>query len=251
MLDVVIIGGTSLQSLRMLSHVREQKLTSTYGEASADLRIGEVFGKQIAFLNRHGDSSKIPPHKINYRANIDSLYQLGVKKIIAVNAVGGISDFAGPLHISMPNQIIDYSYGREHTFFEGGLSGVNFVDFSKPLSQSLRDKLIWSGRDLRLHETAAGFSEQSCYACTQGPRLETSAEIKRLAQDGCDLVGMTMMPEAVLAREKKMEYASLCMVVNWAAGRKDRPITMIEIQRLVETGSRTIEEVLNNFFRNL
>ena len=251
MIDVAIIGGTSLQNLAILENVREQKLISRYGEASATLRVGEVFGKQVAFLNRHGDGSKIPPHKVNYRANIDSLYQLGVQKIIAVNAVGGISDFAGPLHISVPDQIIDYSWGREHTYFEGGLSGLNFVDFSKPFTQSLREKLIWSGRDLRLQESPAGFSEYSCYACTQGPRLETSAEIKRLAQDGCDLVGMTMMPEAVLAREKKLEYASLCLVVNWAAGRMDRPITMMEIQRLVETGSRTIEKVLNNFFRNL
>src|SRR5690606_30316726 len=142
------------------------------------------------------------------------------------------------------------TYGREQTYFEGGSAGVNFVDFSNPFSRDLRKKLIWTAHDLRFHEKESGFSSNSCYACTQGPRLETAAEIKRLAQDGCDIVGMTMMPEAVLAREKKMEYASVCMVVNWAAGLMDTPITMVEIQRLVAAGSENVEMLLDRFIQN-
>ena len=251
MIDLAIIGGTSLQAFDKMEDVERTIIRSAYGEPSSSLHIGNIYGKRIAFLNRHGDGSKIPPHKVNYRANIDVLHTAGVKKIIAINAVGGISRFAGPLHISVPKQIIDYSYGRDHTFFEGGDSGVHFVDFSKPFSKSLRKKLIWAAHELRIHETDAGFSSSSCYACTQGPRLETSAEIKRLEQDGCDLVGMTMMPEAVLAREKIMEYASICMVVNWAAGLVDRPITMVEIQRLISVGSSNVEALLDRFIRDL
>jgi 5'-deoxy-5'-methylthioadenosine phosphorylase len=251
MIDLAIIGGTSLQTFKKLENIKRTIIRSSYGQPSSSLHIGNIHGKRIAFLNRHGDGYKIPPHKVNYQANIDILDIAGVKKVIAVNAVGGISEFAGPLHISVPEQIIDYTYGREHTFFNGGESGVNFVDFSTPFSQSLRDKLVWTAHDLRLHVKEAGFSSDSCYACTQGPRLETAAEIKRLAQDGCDIVGMTMMPEAVLAREKKMEYTSVCMVVNWAAGLIDRPITMVEIQRLIAEGSGNIETLLDRFIRQL
>lgn len=249
MLELAIIGGTSLQNFKALKTLERKHIATPYGSCSSDIQIGELQGKQIAFLNRHGEGSKIPPHKINYRANIDALAQLGVKYIVAINAVGGISPFADPLHLSVPTQIIDYSHGREHTYFEGGESGVSFVDFSQPFSEELRQKLIWSAQELRLHDSSAGFSEQSCYACTQGPRLETAAEIQRLARDGCDLVGMTMMPEAVLAREKKLEYASLCMVVNRAAGLMDRPITMMEIRQLVETGSSLVEQVLTGFIK--
>lgn len=251
MIDLAIIGGTSLQTLNKLENLERKIIRSAYGEPSSSLHIGNMQGKRIAFLNRHGDGYKIPPHKVNYRANIDVLHIAGVKKIIAVNAVGGISDFAGPLHISVPEQIIDYSYAREQTYFDGGSAGVNFVDFSTPFSKELREQLIWTAQDLRFHEKEAGFSFNSCYACTQGPRLETAAEIKRLAQDGCDIVGMTMMPEAVLAREKKMEYASVCMVVNWAAGLIDTPITMVEIQKLVSMGSASVEALLERFIQDL
>lgn len=251
MSEIAIIGGTSLQRIKALKIHERKKITTNYGEPSSPIAFGELNGKDVLFLNRHGDAYQLPPHKINYRSNIDSLAQLGVKKIIAVNAVGGIASFAKPLHLSVPNQIIDYTYGRQHTYFEGGESGVNFIEFSSPFSKTLSDKLISSAKALGFDNNEKGFSENTCYGCTQGPRLETAAEIKRMARDGCDLVGMTMMPEAALAREKNIEYASLCLVVNWAAGLSEEPITMEEISRLIELGSESVESVLRDFVKRI
>jgi len=165
MIDLAIIGGTSLQHFGKLENLERTIIRSSYGEPSSSLHIGNLHGKRIAFFIRHGDGSKIPPHKVTFRVNIYVLHTVGVKKIIAVNAVGGISDFAGPLHISVPEQIIDYSYSREQTYFDGGESGVNFVDFSIPFSKELRLKLIWTAHVLRFHEIDAGFSSHTCFAC--------------------------------------------------------------------------------------
>ncbi len=221
MARVGIIGGSGLASLDGLS-VTGQKIQKTpYGQHSGILTLGEFAGQEVVFIPRHGNPHVIPPHKINYRANIWALSEVGAEIIVAINAVGGISDPMLPGKIVIPDQIIDYTWGRGHTFYEDGLNDVTHIDFTRPYSQSLRQAMINAAGHIGLVTI-----NQATYGATQGPRLETAAEIQKMENDGCDLVGMTGMPEAALASELKLEYASLCMVVNRAAGKCDEEITM-------------------------
>ncbi len=237
---LAIIGGSGLYSLGEEFELDQQASRETpWGDTSADILIGKWHEVRLAFLPRHGPGHKIPPHRINYRANLWALHQLGVRHIIAVNAVGGISDDMPPLTLAVPDQIIDYSSGREYTFFEGGESGLNHVDFSWPYSATLRGIITETGLELGQPLVACG-----TYGATNGPRLETAAEIARLKSDGCDMVGMTGMPEAVLARELEIEYACLALVVNWAAGIEDRVISMPEILANMEQGIEKIKRLL-------
>ncbi|WAR46781.1 S-methyl-5'-thioinosine phosphorylase [Methylomonas rapida] len=230
-MTLAIIGGTGLTQISDLTIIGQKTLDTPFGAPSADYVFGKINGRQLVFLARHGNPHRIPPHKINYRANIWGLKQLGVTEIIAVAAVGGISSAMAPAHIAIPDQLIDYSYGREHTFFADDLEHVTHIDFTEPYSPDLRQRIIQAANDAGIAITANG-----TYGCTQGPRLETVAEIKRLAQDGCDLVGMTGMPEASLARELEMAYANISVVANWGAGIVAGEITMAEIERNLEIG---------------
>jgi len=237
---LAIIGGSGLYSLGERFELDEQVPRDTpWGETSADILLGRWHDLGLAFLPRHGPGHKVPPHRINYRANLWALHQLGVKNIIAVNAVGGIGDNMPPLTLAVPDQIIDYSSGRENTFFEGGEAGLEHIDFSWPYSASLRGVITEAA--LQLGQALAA---SATYAATNGPRLETAAEIKRLKNDGCDLVGMTGMPEAALARELAIEYACLALVVNWAAGIGDRSISMQEILANMEQGIQQVTRLL-------
>ncbi len=209
-----LIGGSGFYKLEGFESLGV--ITTPYGDV-AGVSEGVLEGVRVLFLSRHGAQQKIPPHKINYRANMWALHSLGVAHVVAVNAVGGICETMGPGHVVIPNQVIDYSYGREHTYSDGSdLTGeVDYVDFSEPFSARLRKALILEcQKSLSLQE----YSVEATYACTQGPRLETVAEITRLKRDGAHVVGMTLMPEAVLARELGVEYVSACVVANWAAG---------------------------------
>ena len=229
---VAIIGGTGLSELVGLKNIKTEKVDTVYGETSGVIESGLLEGEEVVFLSRHGKPHTIPPHKINYRANLDALHKLNVKKIIAVNAVGGISNDMPPKHIVIPHQIIDYTYGREHTFYDNTSEvELQHVDFSDPYDGDLRFKLISAAKQYDIP-----FSNSGVYACTQGPRLESSAEVQRLLRDGCDIVGMTGMPEAALARELGIAYASLCIVVNAAAGLSQEPITMADIHRVLSEG---------------
>lgn len=212
-----IIGGTNLTSLPNLTNVRHETMTTPYGNPSAAIKIGKVGGKEVAFLPRHGDPHMLAPHKINYRANIWALKQLGVTRVIGIATSGGItSDFAAGV-LAVPNQIIDYTYGRENTFTDGtGDLPVFHAEFTMPYTEKTRQDLIAAAVAANQPVFDGG-----CYACFNGPRLETAAEIRRLKNDGCDLVGMTGMPEASLARELELEYAALCPIVNPAAGIGD------------------------------
>ncbi len=230
-MTLAIIGGTGLTQIDQLTITGEQSLDTPYGAPSAPFVFGELDGKQLVFLARHGNPHRIPPHKINYRANIWGLKQLGVTEIIAVAAVGGITEAMGPAQIAIPDQIIDYSYGREHTFFADDLEHVTHIDFSFPYAENLRNRLIAAAQQINLSISTSG-----TYACTQGPRLETAAEIKRLKNDGCDLVGMTGMPEAALAKELDLAYANISVVANWGAGILDTEITMAEIEQNLIVG---------------
>ena len=225
--QIAIVAGSGFNTFFYGDSVGERQ--TPYGETSTDIVIASSLATKsdiqpVAFLARHGLHQRIPPHKINYRANIWSLKQLGVHTILAVNVVGAIrTDFiAGNMVI--PHQLIDYTYGREHTFSTGLNSDVDYVDFTHPFTPLLRERLLLAAQNL-----AVDVADGSVYGVTQGPRLETSAEIHRLENDGCDLVGMTAMPEAVLARELGINYASLCLVVNPAAGRGKESISTSDV----------------------
>ncbi|MEO9330697.1 S-methyl-5'-thioinosine phosphorylase [Ectopseudomonas guguanensis] len=234
-----IIGGTGLTQLEGLEIHQALTLDTPYGAPSADILRGGYAGRDVLFLARHGQPHRIAPHQVNYRANLWALKQAGARAIVAVNAVGGIHAAMGAGHFCVPHQIIDYTAGRAHTFFEGELDHVTHVDFSHPYDEALRARLIAA-----LQAEGAAFSSHGVYGCTQGPRLETAAEILRMERDGCDLVGMTGMPEAALARELALPYACLALVVNPAAGKTSGPITMAEIEQVLERGMGTIKAVL-------
>jgi len=237
---LAIIGGSGLYSLGENFELEEQTRRATpWGDTSADILLGRWHGIPLAFLPRHGPGHRVPPHQVNYRANIWALKQLGVAQIIAVNAVGGITADSPPLTLVVPDQIIDYSSGREHTYSDGADGQVSHVDFSWPYSATLRGILLEAGMQLGQSLLAS-----ATYGSTNGPRLETAAEITRMRQDGCNLVGMTGMPETVLARELEMDYACLALVVNWAAGVEDKIISMQEILANVEQGMRRVKALL-------
>lgn len=230
-MTIAIIGGTGLTQIEDLRIIGQERVTTPFGEPSAPYLTGELDGKQLVFLARHGNPHRIPPHKINYRANIWGLKQLGVTDVIGVAAVGGIGADMAPAHIAIPDQLIDYSYGREHTFFADDLEQVTHIDFTEPYTPVLRERIVRAARQAQIKVSTTG-----TYGCTQGPRLETIAEIKRMANDGCDLVGMTGMPEAALARELGLNYANISVVANWAAGVVPGEITMAEIEKNLHEG---------------
>lgn len=234
---IAVIGGTGLNDFQLgeLANIRQ----TPYGDTSAEIILSSVANISVAFLARHGSPHCIAPHKINYRANLWALKNIGVKNIIAVNAVGGIRPDLVAGSIVVPDQLVDYTYGREHTFSDGADSQLQHIDFTYPYCRSLRGKLFSAADQL-----AINVASNAVYAAVQGPRLETVAEINRLERDGCDIVGMTAMPEAALARELEIDYASLCLVVNPAAGRGDGLITMDDIHAVTETGMGAIRQLL-------
>ena len=237
---LAIIGGSGLYSLGDDFEIEEQIARNTiFGNTSSDILIGSWNSTRIAFLPRHGPGHQVPPHKINYRANIWALHQQGVRRIIAVNAVGGIDADMVPATLVLPDQIVDYSSGREASFFDGESGEVKHVDFTWPYSAELRAGIEEAAREIGL-----ALKTTATYACSNGPRLETAAEILRMRTDGCHIVGMTGMPEAVLARELDIEYVSLALVVNWAAGVVDRAITLDEILRNLQQGVQQLKPLL-------
>jgi 5'-methylthioinosine phosphorylase len=239
MTSVAIIGGTGLTSLHGLEITHREIMQTPYGDPSGILTRGRYCGHDVIFLPRHGSGHNIPPHKVNYRANIWVLKEAGVKNVIAVNAVGGIQADMGPGCLVIPDQIIDYTWSRINTFFEDSLNTVVHVDFTEPYCEALRQHLIQGAGK-------AGLSiiDRATYGATQGPRLETAAEIDRLERDGCDIVGMTGMPEAVLSRELALCYASVSLVVNRAAGRGTGAITMEEIEQNLNQGVQQVRRLL-------
>lgn len=211
---LAIIGGTGLTQLSNLESTRRQVVRTPYGEASGPLTFGKLNGRDVIFLARHGYGHTIPPHAVNYQANLWALHAQGASKIVSVASVGGIRQDLVPGALAVPQQILDYTYGRKHTYFDGPEHPVTHVDFTHPYCEVLRGRLLESAKGIGQPMVDGGV-----YATTQGPRLETAAEIDRLERDGADMVGMTGMPEAGLARELGMRYAAVAVVVNHAAGR--------------------------------
>lgn len=242
MTQLAIIGGTGLTQLSNLSSVRHERIDTPFGLPSAEYVIGDFNGKDVVFLARHGNPHKLAPHEINYRANIWGLKQLGVELIIAVAAVGGITAAMQPAHIAIPDQVVDYTYGRKHTFFAESDMPLSHIDFTWPYTLELREKLINAAEKVGVSVTSKG-----TYGCTQGPRLETIAEIRRMERDGCDVVGMTGMPEAALARELGIGYAAIAVVANWAAGKSDGEINMVEVEQNLHAGMAKTATLLKAF----
>lgn len=232
-----IIGGSGLTRLKALQVERQEIVATPYGEPSAPLTFGRFDGGPVVFLPRHGGAHTIPPHRVNYRANLWALKNAGVERVIGMAAVGGITLPPGALCV--PDQLIDYTWGREHTLFEADLSSVTHIDFTEPYCQELRQDLLDAGA-----RAGVELADGGTYGATQGPRLESAAEIRRCERDGCDMVGMTGMPEASLARELGLCYASLALSVNWAAGKSEGPITMAEIEQHLELGMAEARKVL-------
>lgn len=239
MAELAIIGGTGLATLKNLTISKREVIRTPYGEPSGPLLHGIIGETDVVFIPRHGRGHTIPPHRVNYRANIWALREVGVCKVIAVAAVGGIRQDMEPGRLAFPDQIIDYTWSREHTFFDFDLEHVNHIEFTRPYSDDVRCLLIKASKQLGLDAV-----ENGTYGATQGPRLETAAEIKRMERDGCDMVGMTGMPEASLARELELNYATCAVIVNWAAGRGPGLISMEDIEASLATGMEKVRRLL-------
>ncbi|TAN03527.1 MAG: S-methyl-5'-thioinosine phosphorylase [Rhodanobacteraceae bacterium] len=241
-IDLAIIGGTGVYAFPGLRNTQRHEVATRWGQPSSAIVTGEAAGKRIAFLARHGERHTIAPHRINYRANIDALHELGVRRIVGVNAVGGIRHDIGPRVLAIPDQLIDYTAGRISSFCDADGEPVLHIEFGEPYSDALRRGLLDAAKRAGVAVVAGG-----CYGATQGPRLETRAEIARLRRDGCDLVGMTGMPEAALARERGMDYACIAVVANWAAGcgpDPDAPISLDEIHAHLAAASGQVPVIV-------
>lgn len=243
-MKVAIIGGTGAELFPGLSGAISVQPEVRWGSCSAAVECWSWHQHEILFLRRHGPDGAIPPHVVNYRANIQALCDLGADQIVALNAVGGITHQAAPGSLLIPDQLIDYTWGREHTYFDGTDTTLEFIEFTDPYESNLRKNLIDAAARLSLQLAGAGV-----YGATQGPRLETAAEIARLERDGCDVVGMTGMPEAALARELGVPYASCCFVVNWAAGKGSGAIHA-EIDGFLRSGMEAVVSLLSEYLRS-
>ena len=244
---LAVIGGTGVYRLAALEDEQALHCDTPYGAPSGPLRIGHLGNARVAFLARHGEGHALPPHRVNYRANLHALQQAGVRRVLALNTVGGITAACGPRVLACPDQLIDYTWGRVSTLCEEPGSEVLHVDFGDPYTPSLRAEVMAAA-------TRAGVAvvDGGCYGATQGPRLETRAEIARMRRDGCDLVGMTGMPEAGLARELGLDYASLAIVANWAAGAGPDVDEVITLQDVLDVAAASsgLADLVTELARN-
>lgn len=239
---LAIIGGTGLTRLSTLAVTHRQVIRTPYGEPSAALVFGELAGHRALFLARHGHGHTIPPHRVNYRANLWALKEQGASCILAVASVGAIRG-CRPGELVLPHQLIDYTWGRPQTFFDGGDQQVVHVDFTRPYAQRVRAICLTGARRGRI-----ALQDGGVYGAVSGPRLETAAEIDRMDRDGATLVGMTGMPEAGLARELGVDYASVCVVVNHAAGRGDSvaSVSMETIANVLESAMDRVRALIEH-----
>jgi len=240
---IAIIGGSGLSGLANLEVTHRQVVRTPYGEPSGPLAFGHIGGQPVTFLARHGHGHTIPPHEVNYCANLWALKEQKVSGIVSIASVGGIAEGNGPGRLVLPDQIIDYTWGRRSTFFEGPGAKVTHIDFTEPYSAGLRKRILAAAK-----ASGEAIIDGGVYAATQGPRLETAAEINRLERDGAELVGMTAMPEAALARELGLEYATIAVVANYAAGRGDSAhgISMDKIEAVLEDAMGKVRRIIEH-----
>ena len=235
--NIGIIAGSGFYEIEGIEIKDLKKVTTPYGEPSDLYRLCEMSGREVVFLSRHGTPHHIPPHRINYRANIWGFRELGVERILSVNAVGGINRKLRPGDIVIPDQIIDMTHGRATTFYDG--NEVIHIDFTHPFCSELRDALITAGRKLN-----RALGEAGAYICVNGPRLESKAEIKYFSSIGADIVGMTAMPEACLARELELCFAGIAVVTNYAAGISEKHLTTSEVVETMKTSREQVKNLL-------
>jgi 5'-methylthioadenosine phosphorylase len=234
---IAIIGGTGVYNPDILSGVREEILENAYGQAKA--AIGTYLGKEIVFLARHGATHSVPPHLVNYRANIRALKELGVKHVYATAAVGSLNEGMAPGSFVLVDQFLDFTKNRLSTFFDGGEMGVTHTDMTHPYSPELRKILAEAAKtlDITVHQSGT-------YVCTEGPRFETPAEIRMYRIMGGDVVGMTSVPEVVLAREAGLSYATVCMVTNFAAGISPNELTHQEVLEVMAQNGENLSNLM-------
>lgn len=239
---LAIIGGSGLTRLSTLAVAHREVVRTPYGEPSSALLFGQIAGREAVFLARHGHGHTIPPHRVNYRANLWALKNRGATAVLAVASVGAIHGVT-PGELVLPHQLIDYTHDRETTFFDGGDQKVVHIDFTHPYTPALRLKCLAAARSAGIAVTDGGV-----YGAVSGPRLESAAEIDRLERDGATLVGMTGMPEAALARELELPYTAIAVVVNHAAGRGDssEQISMEGIAKVLETAMDKVRLLLEH-----
>ena len=237
---LAIIGGSGLTQLANLDVTHRMVVRTPYGEPSGPLSFGRIRGQAVVFLARHGYGHTIPPHEVNYRANIWALNEQNPRAVVSVASVGGIRADLGPGTLLVPDQLLDYTWGRASTFFESG-KPVTHVDFTEPYDAEIRAQILRAAQTIGERLVAAGV-----YATTQGPRLETAAEINRLERDGADVVGMTGMPEAALARELGLRYGVMAVVVNHAAGRASSAhgIAMQQIESVLREAMARVRAII-------
>lgn len=239
MSNIAVIGGTGLNRWEQLEQVSTRRVRTPFGEPSAPLMLGRLGSHECWFLPRHGEGHKLPPHKINYRANLWALKEAGARRVVAIAAVGGIAKWFQPGRVALPLDLIDYTWGRDHSYSDGSPdAALTHVELTHPYTPALRQALQASASEQNVE-----FAGEGVMGVTQGPRLETPAEIRRMRRDGCDMVGMTSMPEAALAAELGLEYACLAVSVNWGAGIGSQGIHD-EIERHIETGMDQVRSVL-------
>jgi 5'-methylthioinosine phosphorylase len=233
-----------MDELEGMKILREHAVDTPYGPPSHPIQEGRMGRATLFFLQRHGSSRAIPPHRINYRANLWAMQALGASAVVAINAVGGITEAMKPGRLLIPDQVVDYTWGREHTFDEGENGALMHIDFTEPYDRDLRMALVIAANAANIPHEPSGV-----LAVTQGPRLETAAEIQRLARDGCDVVGMTGMPEASLAKELGIPFACVCMVVNAAAGLGSVPLTLETMKEILAREAGVVRYLLAEFLR--
>ena len=238
-----IIVGSGFEDLK-LERSSDNVLQTPFGEA--EVTKGQWAGKEIAVVYRHGKDHRFAPHQIPYRAQIWALKSLGVSHILATGTVGGMSADNAPGHMSVPDQIVDYTWGRDSTYWGEADIKCQHIDFTEPFSATLREALLESAKALKIYVHNGGV-----YACTQGPRLESAAEVRRMIMDGCDMCGMTAMPEAALARELGMDYGMLCDSVNWAAGLSGKSINWDEAKLTVAKVVVNMKNILEDTIAHL
>jgi 5'-methylthioinosine phosphorylase len=230
-MTLAVIGGTGFGAFAGLTKTQDRKISTAFGDA--ELQTGQLQGKPLIFLPRHGMPARKLPHEINYRANLAALKELGATSVLAVTAVGTVDPELKVPALVIPDQIIDYTFGRAQTIFTETLQ---HIDFSEPYDRQLRGRVLKAVEQAQTNMPEMVVVEEGVYGCTQGPRLESAAEIKRLGRDGCTIVGMTAMPEAALARELELAYAGLSVTVNPGAGLTREDITLSAIEAAMHEG---------------
>lgn len=238
-MTVAVIGGSGFHRWEQFEQTDVVRVATPYAAEPVVVYTGSLASRELMFVPRHGPDHTIPPHRINFRANMWALNELGTNAVIAIATVGGISAAASPGELMIPDQVLDYTHGRAHTYFDGEDGGVGHADMTEPYCEAVRARLLEAAA-----RSGVGVIDRGTYAATQGPRFETAAEIRRLERDGADVVGMTGMPEAALARELQLAYAAVAVVVNPAAGTCAGGISTEEVRQWQATGRSRVESLL-------